>query len=228
MSRSLPDDMSWQIYQAYRSGPRALFQLFEAAFGQLALCGPPDLEQQQRTIDALSEDISWLKAQIEKLQAEVSHLLGDNFRLGRRNAELEALVAKDSHNSSRPPSTDPPWAKRTKSLRRPSGKRFGGQAGHQGSTLRLASRPNHVVEHRPRECRSCHAPLAAGQFIRHLRQQVWEVVPARLRVTEHRLALLRCVQCGQTTQGSYVSTMRKQDKGVLSALAGACRGKPLS
>jgi hypothetical protein len=95
---------------------------------------------------------------------------------------LEALVAKDSHNSSRPPSTDPPWAKRTRSLRRPSGKRPGGQVGHHGETLRLSERPNRIVEHRPQECRGCHTPLAAAHVVRHRRQQVVEVVPARLKV----------------------------------------------
>jgi transposase len=114
---------------------------------------------QQREIDALSEQIGRLQAQNEWLQAEVGELQGHNLRLQRRNAEQEALVATDSHNSSRPPSTDPPWAKRTRSLRRPSGRRPGGQRGHLGETLRLSERPNRVVEHRPRECRSCHAGL---------------------------------------------------------------------
>ena len=208
MSRKLPDAMHWQIYQAYLQGPHALFRLFEDAFGRLALCGQPDPDMQQREINALSEDITGLKAQVERLRAEVSQLRGHNFRLGRRNAELEALIAKDSHNSSRPPSTDPPWAKRTKSLRRPSGRRAGGQAGHQGSSLRLSARPTRVLEHRPRECRSCHSPLAAGKVISHRRQQVWEVVPAKLRVTEHRLALLCCPSCGRTTQGEFSGAVR--------------------
>ncbi|MCA1615384.1 MAG: IS66 family transposase [Acidobacteria bacterium] len=121
---------------------------------------------------------------------------------------MEALVAKDSHNSSRPPSSDPPWAKRTRSLRRPSGKRPGGQAGHLGETLRLSARPDRTVEHRPRECRGCHAPLAPAQVVRHRRQQVWEVVPAKLRVTEHRLAVLRCPSCGQVTQGEFAGSVR--------------------
>jgi uncharacterized coiled-coil protein SlyX len=128
----LPDSMPWLIYQAYLQGPSALFRLFEDAFGRHALYGPPEPEQQQRTIDALSDHVGRLKAQIEKLQAEVSELHGRNFQLGRRNAELESLISKDSHNSSRPPSTDPPWAKRTRSLRRPSGRLPGGQAGHHG------------------------------------------------------------------------------------------------
>jgi transposase len=208
MPLKLPDSMHWQIYQAYLIGPSALFRLFEAAFGKPALCGPPDPNQQQREIEALSKYITRLKSQIEKLQAEVSQLHADNFRLGRRNSELEALVVKDSHNSSRPSSTDLPWAKRTKSLRRPSGRRPGGQTGHHGSTLRLSPYPTCVVEHRPGTCRHCHAALFESQVVRHLRQQVWEVVPAKLKVTEHRLALLRCSACGKTTQGELSGAAR--------------------
>jgi transposase len=204
----LPNSMPWQIYQAYLSGPHALFRLFEDAFSRQALYGPPEPDQQQREIDDLSAHITQLKAQIEKLPAEISELHHHHFQLGRRNAELEALLSKDSHNSSRPPSTDLPWAKRTRSLRRPSGRRPGGQTGHQGSTLRLAAHPSRVVEHRPRQCRSCQSPLDSGQVVRHLRQQVWEVVPARLRVTEHRVALLRCPACGQMTRGEFAGSVR--------------------
>ena len=208
MPPKLPDSMHWQIYQAYLRGPRALFQLFEDTFGKPALYGPPDPDMQQREIESLSEQVGQLKAQIQRLRAEVSELHYRNFQLQRRNAELESLVAKDSHNSSRPPSTDPPWAKRTRSLRRPSGRRPGGQAGHRGETLRLSARPNRVVEHRPRECRHCHSTLVEAQVVRHLRQQVWEVVPAKLKVTEHRLALLRCTACGRATQGEFSGAAR--------------------
>jgi transposase len=208
MPPNLPRGMAFQIYQAWLEGPHALFRLFEEAFGRQALYGPPDPDQQQREIDSLSEHIGRLQAQNERLRAEVSDLQGHNRRLRRRNAELEALVAKDSHNSSRPPSTDPPWAKRTRSLRRPSGRRPGGQAGHYGETLRLAAQPNRVVEHRPQECRSCHARLDTAQVIGHRRQQVVELVPARLRVTEHRLAVLRCRACGKTTRGEFADAVR--------------------
>jgi transposase len=37
---------------------------------------------------------------------------------------------------------------------------------------------------------------------------VVEVVPARLRVTEHRLAVLRCQACGQTTPGEFAGRVR--------------------
>jgi transposase/uncharacterized coiled-coil protein SlyX len=200
--------MAFQVYQAWLQDPHALFQLFEETFGRQALYGSPDPDEQERTINELSEQIGRLQARNERLQAEVSDLQGHNLRLQRRNEELEAIVAKDSHNSSRPPSTDPPWAKRTRSLRRPSGRRPGGQVGHPGETLRLCERPNRVVEHRPRQCCGCHGPLDSAQVVSHRRQQVVEVVPARLRVTEHRLAVLRCGRCGKTTRGEFAGSVR--------------------
>lgn len=142
MPPKLPDSMPWQIYQAYLVGPSALLRLFEEAFGNRALYGPPDPDQQLRTIDGLSEQITNLTAQIERLQVENSELHFRNFQLLRRNSELEAQLTKDSHNSSRPPSTDPAWSKRTKSLRRPFGRKAGGQAGHRGTTLRMSARPS--------------------------------------------------------------------------------------
>jgi transposase len=44
--------------------------------------------------------------------------------------------------------------------------------------------------------------------VRHRRQQVWEVVPARLKVTEHRLAVVRCPSCGKVTQGEFIGSVR--------------------
>jgi transposase len=87
MPPELPDSMPWQIYQAYLRGPRELLRLFEKAFGQAALYGPPDPDQQQRQIESLAEQITRLTAQIEKLQVEVSELPGRNFQLGRRNVD---------------------------------------------------------------------------------------------------------------------------------------------
>jgi transposase len=208
MPPKLPDSMPWLIYQAYLRGPPALFRLFEETFAKHTLYGPPDPDQQQRTIDDLAAHITRLKAQINKLQEENRELHYRNFQLKRRNSELEVQLSKDSHNSSRPPSTDPPWAKRTKSLRRPSGRLAGGQAGHRGETRRLSAHPDRIVEHRPLECQHCHCALTDGQIIRHLRQQVIDVVPMRLRVTEHRLCVLRCSACGKRTKGEFPEAVR--------------------
>lgn len=60
MPSNLPRTMPWQIYQAYLQGPHALFRLFEETFGRQALDGPPDPNEQERTIDALSDYIGRL------------------------------------------------------------------------------------------------------------------------------------------------------------------------
>jgi transposase len=208
LSRKLPDSMHWQIYQASLAGPHALFRLFEQALGTAALSSPPEHDRQHRTIDDLSSQITALKAQLERLQAQNRELRVRSCQLLRGNSKLEAQISKDSHNSSRPPSTDPVWRKRTKSLWVRSGKVPGGQAGHRGETRPLTARPDRIVEHRPEHCRSCQAALTEAQFICHLKQQVMEVVPARLRVTEHRLCVLRCSACGKRTKGEFAQAVR--------------------
>lgn len=51
----------FEIYETYRRGPAAVLRLFEDALGTRDIYGPPDPDMQQRTIDALSEDIGRLK-----------------------------------------------------------------------------------------------------------------------------------------------------------------------
>jgi transposase len=195
----------FEIYETYQRGPAAVLRLFEEALGTRAIYGPPPPDMQQRTIDSLSDEIGRLKRQVSRLKAALGEARGEVDWLRRRNTELGKFVTKDSHNSSRPPSTDPPWAKRTQSLRRPSGKRPGGQPGHAGHTLRLTQKPQRVVTHRPARCRHCSESLAGARGMSVERRQVVELVPARLRVTEHRAEVVRCTSCGRRTKAEFPS-----------------------
>ena len=60
-------------------------------------------------------------------------------------AELEARLNQNSRNSSKPPSSD--GFKRPKSLRKRSGKKAGGQNGHEGSGLKLTHEVDTYVIH---------------------------------------------------------------------------------
>jgi transposase len=199
---------SYEIYQTYLRGPAAVIRLFEQALGTQAIYGTPTPDMQQRIIESLSEEIDRLQSQVARLKRELRETRSDNHRLLRRNAELEALTAKDSHNSSRPPSTDPPWAKRTKSLRRPVGKRPGGQLGHRGHTLRLTQHPARVVTHHPARCRHCSSPLREGRSTGVERRQVIDLMPVRLRVTEHRAEVVCCPACGRRTKAEFPTDVR--------------------
>src|ERR1039457_413987 len=66
--------------------------------------------------------------------------------------QLQDRLNKDSHNSSKPPSTDG-YKKKPVTLRLKSGRKPGGQMGHPGSGLAISSSPNEVdniVQYGPR------------------------------------------------------------------------------
>ena len=144
-----------------------------------------------------------IEERLAELEAENAVLRQQVTVLAERVHELEARLAKDSHNSSKPPSSDG-LARKTKSLRRRSGRKPGGQIGHRGETLRLVATPDAVVEHRPVICSSCQTSLAdeAPVELRE-RRQVHELPPVRLQVTEHQALHVRCPTCQAVTAGTF-------------------------
>src|SRR5665811_878428 len=78
--------------------------------------------------------------------------------------ELQAQVAalqKNSHNSSKPPSSDMPSsgnglsARTHLNSRRRSGRKSGGQPGHPGSTRERSANPDEIVGCAPEACGTC-------------------------------------------------------------------------
>src|SRR5262245_20346187 len=132
---------------------------------------------------------------IAQLEAENARQREQIAVLVARVQELEARLAKDSHNSGKPPSSDG-LARNTKTLRKRSSKKPGGQIGHHGQTLRLVAVPDEIVEHRPPACNVCQTPLGArASVVLRERRQVQEVPPLRLRVTEHQALHVQCSSC---------------------------------
>jgi transposase len=137
-----------------------------------------------------------LEAVVEQQREQIAALL-------ERVHELEARLAKDSHNSGKPPSSDG-LARKTKSLRKRSGKKPGGELGQRGETLRLVATPDVVVEQRPAVCAGCQAPLAAdAPVVLRERRQVQDLPPLRLVVREEQALHVRCPQCQSVTVGTF-------------------------
>ncbi|MCL2713263.1 MAG: transposase, partial [Alphaproteobacteria bacterium] len=126
-------------------------------------------------------------------------------------AELRRRLGQDSSNSSKPPSSDglkkPPAEKaqrRTRSLREKSGRQTAGQPGHKGATLKQTDKPDAVIDHYPKTCGGCGAPLPEGSSEGYVRRQQIDLPPPPPPVvTEHRAHGCRCGNCGTKTQASF-------------------------
>jgi len=152
------------------------------------------------TYSELAELVSVLGQQLSALKEEVTALREENRALKARVGELEAQVRTNSRNSSKPPSSDGLGKPSPKSLRKASGRRPGGQAGHEGTTLRQVANPDVVVRHEPRECGGCGADLADALVVGTQRAQVFDIPPIKVRVVEHQIIARRC-GCGTVTRG---------------------------
>ena len=140
-------------------------------------------------------------------EAELRELRAMIETLSQQVKQLREQLHSDSHNSSKPPSSDGParrpYVKREKSKRKP-----GGQPGHAGTTLQRAATPDHIVVHPATRCRCGHSlrnqPVAGYQ-----KRQVFEIPRVHVEVTEHRVELKRCPACDAESRGQFPSEVKR-------------------
>jgi transposase len=124
------------------------------------------------------------------------------------NKELKARLSQNSSNSSRPSSTDgygkAPVDPKQRSLRKRSGKKRGGQEGHDGARLEKVKVPDGCVEHPPERCEECGKDLVGAESVEGGEaRQVFDVPEQRaLEVIEHVTTLRRC-ECGHVSCGAF-------------------------
>ena len=156
-------------------------------------------------------------AELERLpHAELADRLAVAYRLiGQlqgRVEELERQARKDSSNSSRPPSSDSPYAKkqpRDRSLRERGKRRPGGQPGRPGATMSLVDDPDERIECPPACCRGCGTGLAGEPVLEQRRHQVTDIVPAPAPVvTEYVAQSKACPSCGTVSEGQLPAHVR--------------------
>jgi transposase len=199
-----------QLYQLYEAGREPTIQLIESLLDYIEELQHDPQNRQQRHLKDLSERIKKLSARLKRVEEKLARQQCLNHELRRRIAELEeAAVTKDSHNSSLPPALDPPAAKaanairRTRSLRRPSGRRPGAQPGHPGHARPRVEQPDRVVTHAPAQCRGCGASLSTSYIVKCERRQVIDLPPVRPWVVEHRALTKRWRSCDHLTKGQF-------------------------
>jgi transposase len=141
------------------------------------------------------------QAYIRALEARVVALETTVRHLEATVQQLQEQVQQTSRTSSRPPSSDPPQAVGQRPRRVPSGRRPGGQPGHEGQTraLRPVEEVDVVVPVKPERCLRCQHPLP-GADPQPQRHQVTEIPPVKPVVTEYQLHRLICPACGEAVR----------------------------
>jgi len=139
----------------------------------------------------------------EAVVALVENLLAQIDKLSKRIQKLEDQISKNSRNSGKPSSTDGLGKPAPKSLRQPSGKKPGGQAGHKGETLAMVSEPDYIEVHEALCCPQCESDLSQVEAGSYKARQVFDLPPVRIEVTEHRAEVKTCPQCGTRAEGEF-------------------------
>jgi transposase len=153
----------------------------------------------------LLERLMVVEAENRRLAEENRRQAADIQRLMEENAELRRRLGQNPRNSDRPPSSEGLAKPTPKSLRGSSGRKPGGQPGHEGRTLRQVDRPDLVIRHEPQACSSCGDSLSDATETGVTRRQVFEIPPMQAQVTEHQLVTRQCA-CGQHTTGVAPAT----------------------
>jgi transposase len=157
---------------------------------------------------------------LSKLSSEEKDAV--SYALLERVEELERRLGLNSTNSSKPPSSDGlKREQRVQSLRKPSGKKSGGQEGQEGKTLRQVELPDEGIDHYPPTCTNCGEALGSAAATAYQKRQVVDLPePQPLHVTEHRAHRSWCPRCGTATQAVFPPevTAAVQYGGYLRAL----------
>lgn len=164
------------------------------------------IESMQETIDSQHSTICQInrngQAQLKKIKTLERMLKKkdqENEELRKRLSKYEE-PPKNSGNSSTPPSKEQmkdEIVRRTRSLRKPSGKKPGGQQGHDGRTLELTDSTDTVVEKSAETCDACGDSLEGCITELDYITQIISLPELKPLITEVRHYVKVCRTCGK-------------------------------
>lgn len=164
------------------------------------------LQNMAEEMQLMREAINQLHAEIAKLNRNIESL---KHQLRKKNEEITELKdrlskyenpEKDSSNSNTPPSKErieDEIVRRTKTLRKSSGKKPGGQVGHKGHKLSCIDTPDEIVDDIPNYCTNCSESLADAERILDYVTQVVSIPDIKPVIKEIRHYVMICKNCGE-------------------------------
>ncbi|MEO0014359.1 MAG: hypothetical protein RLZZ535_2748 [Cyanobacteriota bacterium] len=161
----------------------------------MAAISPEDWAQVPESVLAL---IGELVRRMDCLEKEMATLRTENEL-------LKEQLAKTSQNSSLPPSKNPQGFKPNR--KEPTGKKRGGQIGHQGHERKLypLEMCQEVILHYPKQCSRCGGEVIESKNIQPYRHQIIDIPPIQAIVTEHQFYAMVCTCCGKENQATEMS-----------------------
>ena len=147
------------------------------------------VKQLTETVSTLNQTISGLNQTVEELQQTI--------------AELRERLNKNSRNSSKPPSSDGYNKPKPKSLRESTGRKAGGQDGHEGHHLNIEQSPKEIISHMPSGCAGC--PLYEKCRGEACVAETRKVADAsiEIHVIAHEALAVTCPLTGKDLRGSF-------------------------
>ena len=149
------------------------------------------------------------KEELMKLEKEeiIEILFAIIKQLTDEIAELKAKLNQNSKNSSKPPSSDGYRKPNSNSLRKPSGKKPGGQEGHEGRGFVQLRRPDKYTPYEPALCAGCpkHHICDAP---RHVNETRYEIdIQINTITTAHQTLSVDCPESGGVLTGIFPETI---------------------
>jgi transposase/uncharacterized coiled-coil protein SlyX len=167
----------------------------------------PSYEQLQALVAEQAARIAEQDGLIAALMAENAELKAQVGEMKAQLADLRARLDQNSRNSSKPPSSDGYWkpSPKKRSLRQRSGRKPGGQEGHEGAHLQRVEVLDRQIPHEPERCEGCGRDLADGEELEGGESRQVFDIPEKLalEVIEHLAKRRRCAHCGRVNEGRF-------------------------
>lgn len=161
-----------------------------------------ELEAQLAVKDAV---IGQQAAVIEQQSVRIAELTGQVEALTKQVGSLAEVMGRNSGNSNKPPSSDPPGTREQRRAKAKLGRKRGAQPGHTGSKRALlpVEQVDEVVDHFPSQCENCWTSLPKTPDSSAQRYQTTELPEVKPHTTEDRLHAVVCPCCKYKTRASH-------------------------
>lgn len=153
-----------------------------------------EVKELRNQVGILKAENKRLRDENGALKTEIATLRTENSLLRTKINFLSQLIDQDSHNSSKPPSSDPLWKRSSrKSVKGNKNRKPGGQEGHKGYKLKKFDKVDHYVSHQFTKCPECGSLdlEVKGKVSR----QVIDIPEPIFEVTEHEMWKYECQCC---------------------------------